>query len=193
MTSRCRATPRGSQSHHRGGNMPEGEPITSRGREYDLSLPAASSRLPSAFPPAPRQAAAVGLSHAAILRHIVASACHRQRIALPWAAAAAASRATAGAASSAEPIRRRQVVRVLFGGGTSERQVSLMSGTNVWLKLRESADLEVEPYLLAPYAEEGLAAGAGGVRDLRVWRLPYAVTARDAIGSPSRHIPSPAM
>ena len=32
----------------------------------------------------------------------------------------------------------RKPVFVLFGGSTSERQVSLMSGTNVWLKLRKS-------------------------------------------------------
>lgn len=32
---------------------------------------------------------------------------------------------------------------VIFGGNTSERQVSLMSGTNVWLNLRASADVSV--------------------------------------------------
>ena len=53
-------------------------------------------------------------------------------------------------------------------------QVSLMSGTNVWLKLRESPDLLVEPYLLAPYSEASLNS-AKGVKDLHVWRLPYAV------------------
>ncbi|KAK6946416.1 D-alanine--D-alanine ligase, C-terminal [Dillenia turbinata] len=38
---------------------------------------------------------------------------------------------------------------VAFGGETSERLVSLMSGTNVWLKLQAFADVEVTPYLLA--------------------------------------------
>jgi D-alanine-D-alanine ligase-like ATP-grasp enzyme len=56
----------------------------------------------------------------------------------------------------------RKPVHVLFGGQTSERQVSLMSGTNVWLKLRRSEKYEPHPFLW----------------DLRgnVWRLPYALT-----------------
>lgn len=32
-------------------------------------------------------------------------------------------------------------VLVIFGGDTSERQVSLMSGTNVWLNLQVSGDV----------------------------------------------------
>ena len=50
---------------------------------------------------------------------------------------------------------------VLFGGSTAERQVSLMSGTNVWLKLRRSSRYLPEPYLLDPQGE--------------VWQLPYAL------------------
>mmetsp|Transcript_35081 Transcript_35081/g.76681 ORF Transcript_35081/g.76681 Transcript_35081/m.76681 type:complete len:541 (+) Transcript_35081:177-1799(+) len=65
-----------------------------------------------------QQAAAVGLSHAAILRHIVAAACHRHHITHPWAT----FQATAGNPTLADPPKRGQVVRVLFGGGTSERQ-----------------------------------------------------------------------
>ena len=54
----------------------------------------------------------------------------------------------------------RKPVPILLGGKTSERQVSLMSGTNVWLKLRGSKKYEPQPYLL----------------DLQgaVWKLPYA-------------------
>lgn len=37
--------------------------------------------------------------------------------------------------------RPLQKAFVIFGGNTSERQVSLMSGTNVWLNLRASADV----------------------------------------------------
>jgi hypothetical protein len=133
--------------------------------------------------------AQVGLSHAAVLRHIVASACVRNNRHVPWATPAAAV------------APRRPTVRVLFGGGTSERQVSLMSGTNVWLKLRDStqvtpqahparstplparpnrlpprAQMTAEPYLLAPQPECGRDA-----RELAVWRLPYAGVLRHTV------------
>src|SRR5438128_10224328 len=94
-----------------------------------------------------QQAARVGLSHRAVLRAIVEQACRRQHIEPPlW--------------HEELGVGRRQVA-VLFGGGTSERQVSLMSGTNVWLKLRRSEKFEPVPYLL------DLDGG--------VWRVPYAL------------------
>lgn len=40
----------------------------------------------------------------------------------------------------------RAPLRVLFGGSSSERQVSVLSGVNIWLKLRHSAVLRPEPY-----------------------------------------------
>ncbi|MGE3537966.1 MAG: hypothetical protein AB7N91_11110 [Candidatus Tectimicrobiota bacterium] len=94
-----------------------------------------------------QQAARVGLSHRAVLQSIIERACQRQQIMPPtWPEATGQA--------------KRQVA-VLFGGATSERQVSLMSGTNVWLKLRQSATYAPTPYLLDL---EG-----------RVWRLPYAL------------------
>jgi D-alanine--D-alanine ligase len=51
---------------------------------------------------------------------------------------------------------------VIFGGESSERQVSLLSGTNVWLKLRNSKKFAPEPFLLD--AQKNF------------WRLPYALT-----------------
>jgi D-alanine-D-alanine ligase-like ATP-grasp enzyme len=53
-------------------------------------------------------------------------------------------------------------IHVLFGGSSAERQVSVMSGTNAWLKLRGCPGLQVYPYLL-----EG---------EQHVWALPYAYT-----------------
>lgn len=94
-----------------------------------------------------QQASRVGLSHAAILRHIVASAALRYGMTLPTEN------------SQKTVADKRKPVNVLFGGDTSERQVSLMSGTNVWLKLRKSKKYKPEPYLLD-------MKGA-------VWRLPY--------------------
>lgn len=45
------------------------------------------------------------------------------------------------------PIQKKPV-HVLFGGDTSERHVSVMSGTNVWLKLRQSETYNPTPFLL---------------------------------------------
>lgn len=45
---------------------------------------------------------------------------------------------------------------VLFGGESSERNVSVLSGVNVWLKLRSIPGLVVEPFLLAPPGYMGL-------------------------------------
>lgn len=47
------------------------------------------------------------------------------------------------------PANRRPVW-VIFGGNTAERQVSLMSGTNVWFKLERSHSLASSGFLLAP-------------------------------------------
>lgn len=43
---------------------------------------------------------------------------------------------------------KKRKINVIFGGITAERQVSLLSGSNVWLKLRKSSDLDVSPFLL---------------------------------------------
>ncbi len=91
------------------------------------------------------QGSRLGLTHGDVLRLIVASAARRYGIPLPN-----------------EPVVAKpdaQPVRVLLGGATAERQVSLMSGTNVWLKLRPTPAYRPEPYLLTASRE--------------VWRLPY--------------------
>ena len=93
-----------------------------------------------------QQATRVGMTHADLLRYIVTHACQREKIALP----------------AAQPVvaqKTKQTVYVLFGGDTAERQVSLMSGTNVWLKLSKSKYYKPQPYFLDKQ-------GA-------VWHLPY--------------------
>jgi len=55
--------------------------------------------------------------------------------------------------------KAKKPVSVLFAGNTAERQVSLMSGTNVWFKLRQSDRYAPEPYFLD---QKG-----------HVWHLPY--------------------
>jgi D-alanine--D-alanine ligase len=96
-----------------------------------------------------QQASRLGMSHAELLRYIVKSACRRNDIEFP---SGSKQLAVSG---------KRKAVNVLFGGLTSERQVSLMSGTNVWLKLRDSSEYEPHPYLLDLNGE--------------VWKLPYAL------------------
>ena len=95
-----------------------------------------------------QQGARVGMSHRGVLHYILESACRRHNISLPDDAGFTRT--------------ERKPVSVLFGGDTSERQVSLMSGTNVWLKLRRSKIYEPHPYLLDTKG--------------RVWRLPYHLT-----------------
>ncbi|MBI5229742.1 MAG: hypothetical protein HY981_00325 [Candidatus Magasanikbacteria bacterium] len=92
-----------------------------------------------------QQASRIGLTHRDALRHVVQRACARQGVRFPKMTAR-------------EPVARKKV-NIIMGGDNSERQVSLMSGTNVWLKLRQSKKYEPHPYLLD-------TQGA-------LWRLPY--------------------
>lgn len=101
------------------------------------------------------QAAEVGLSHAAALRYVLTNACARAQLAPP----------------AAGPVRHgaenRIPVPVIFGGSTAERQVSLLSGSNVWMKLSQSERYEPTPYLLRD--------------DASLWRLPYASALRHTV------------
>lgn len=94
-----------------------------------------------------QQTSRLGMSHSDLLRYVVKNSCARQNISFPEI--------------KDEKVISRKPVHVIFGGNTSERQVSLMSGTNVWLKLRKSKIYEPKPYLL-------------GLKN-DVWELPYAL------------------
>jgi D-alanine--D-alanine ligase len=96
----------------------------------------------------------IGMSHRDAVRFIVRSACLRYGI--KWKE----SSATSG-------VIKKSPVNVLFGGSTAERQVSVMSGTNVWLKLMRSKKYEPIPFLLD--------------NDHNVWRLPYLFTLRHTV------------
>lgn len=95
-----------------------------------------------------QQASRLGMSHSDLLRFIVKNSCIRQKINFPEI--------------KKDNNKSKKPVSVLFGGSTSERQVSLMSGTNVWLKLRKSKIYEPKPYLLD--------------FENNVWELPYTFT-----------------
>ncbi|MFA6325290.1 MAG: hypothetical protein WCX46_03645 [Candidatus Paceibacterota bacterium] len=93
-----------------------------------------------------QQASHLGMSHKDLLFYIVKNSCKRQGITFP---------------EVNDINKKKKPVSVIFGGSTSERQVSLMSGTNVWLKLRRSKIYEPKPFLLD--------------FENNVWELPYAL------------------
>ncbi|MDR3424469.1 MAG: hypothetical protein P4M13_05250 [Alphaproteobacteria bacterium] len=131
------------------------------------------------------QGSRIGFTHGDTLRYIVAHAAERYGIKAPLPPLGGRGvgvrgevgvceslvpphpRIKCGAGSNPLPPRGGRGnpptnIRVLFGGTTAERQVSLMSGTNVWLKLLHSADYMPAPYILAPEHE--------------IWQLPYSFT-----------------
>ncbi|GAQ81472.1 D-alanine--D-alanine ligase family protein [Klebsormidium nitens] len=119
-----------------------------------------------------QQAAEVGLAHADVLRRVLDTACARNGIGGPGMGSDNSKQGTPA------PLR---TVKVLFGGSTSERQVSLMSGTNVWLKLRSFSDLAVEPFLLAPAAQTSDSETSKEAGEREVWALPYASVLRHTV------------
>ncbi|KAL3536586.1 hypothetical protein ACH5RR_005047 [Cinchona calisaya] len=132
-----------------------------------------------------QQASKVGFSHSNILRTIIQHACLQSPNLLTYDIVSNTSSRRSGSSLSTESLPTNQNARkvfVIFGGDTSERQVSLMSGTNVWLNLRASRDLEVIPCLLAPTS--GYSSGfesAGNEVDASartVWSLPYSLVLR---------------
>lgn len=92
-----------------------------------------------------QQASRIGMTHSDILYYILERACFRQNINFP--------------AITPKTTQKRKKVNIIMGGNNSEKQVSLMSGTNVWLKLRHSKKYQPEPFLLDPRGN--------------IWRLPY--------------------
>lgn len=93
-----------------------------------------------------KQASFVGLSHGEALQVILKSACQRYNLKY----------------SQNEAVENQgKEVFVIFGGSTPERQVSLMSGTNVWLKLAKSKLYNPSPFLLDKNGD--------------VWLLPYSL------------------
>ena len=106
-----------------------------------------------------RQTSLLGMSHGETLRYIINSTLRRHKKEL------------------APPLPQhetgRRPVFVIFGGNSSERHVSLMSGTNVWLKLRQSPNYQPYPFLLS---KEG-----------NLWELPYATTLNHTVEEVEAH------
>lgn len=122
-----------------------------------------------------QQAAQVGLSHSGVLRWILRRACMRYEISLAERPPTASNQEFPGGVTKGK-TKSKQRVWVLFGGETSERQVSLMSGTNVWLKLQSWPDLEVEPFLLT-----ASDTTEHDMLEKSIWSLPYASVLRHTV------------
>ena len=96
-----------------------------------------------------QQAARIGFSHSDLLEYILRNSCTRYKINFNPAAADNAG---------------KQRVNVLLGGLTSERQVSVLSGTNTWLKLLNSPRYYPVPYILTSENNEYC-----------IYEIPYAI------------------
>ncbi|KAK7287185.1 hypothetical protein RIF29_00288 [Crotalaria pallida] len=132
-----------------------------------------------------QQASKVGFSHTNILRSIIHHACLRfpNLASVSGMSGHVPSRSKSSNLNKSFPHREgARKVFVIFGGDTSERQVSLMSGTNVWLNLQAFDDLEVTPCLLSSTSEHVSSVDKGkkpdDVRNRTVWSLPYSLVLR---------------
>ncbi len=96
-----------------------------------------------------RQASLLGMTHQQALEYILKRTCQRYGLTFP-------------VEEKKETHQSKLPVYVLFGSHNAERQVSLMSGTNVWLKLLQSHYHAPIPFLFDPQ---------GGI-----WELPYSFT-----------------
>jgi D-alanine--D-alanine ligase len=95
-----------------------------------------------------RQTSLLGMTHRQTLHYLLERVCKRANI--PFTEL------------NVCPIKSAVPVYVLFGNCNAERQVSLMSGTNVWLKLLHSHKLKPIPCLYDLQRE--------------IWQLPYSHT-----------------
>lgn len=132
-----------------------------------------------------QQASKVGFSHSNILRTIIQHACLRFPGLASYSCLSSSSRRRTKSSQLTKKHPRHpgvQKVFVVFGGDTSERQVSLMSGTNVWLNLQAFDDLEVTPCLLASTNDYSSNMNSNNkemdMNAKTVWSLPYSLVLR---------------
>lgn len=107
-----------------------------------------------------QQSARVGISHTELICYILENALKRYSKQYLLMAQKKSS-------STKKPVY------VVMGGATSERQVSLMSGTNVWLKLMHSDIYQATPFLLEDVNT--------------LWQLPYAFTLHHTVEEMVEH------
>ncbi|KAG2247203.1 hypothetical protein Bca4012_089667 [Brassica carinata] len=127
-----------------------------------------------------QQASKVGFSHSNILRTIIYRAISRYPQ-LSWYNYDESGRGS----KTMETPGDVQKVFVLFGGDTSERQVSVISGTNIWMNLQRFGDLKVTPCLLCSSLSNSMGAfpdkTESDLDNREVWLLPYSVVLRHTV------------
>lgn len=96
-----------------------------------------------------RQASLLGMTHRQALEYIIKRACQRYGLDFPIE-------------ERKQNVPSKKSVYVLFGSHNAERQVSLMSGTNVWLKLLQSQHHAPAPFFIDHQGN--------------IWELPYSFT-----------------
>lgn len=94
-----------------------------------------------------KQSTHCGLTHKSLISLIIAQACRRLAITPPK--------------NSEKSSTGKKPVYVLMGGSNAERQVSLMSGRNVWLKLLSSEKYQPTAIFIDPQQQ--------------AWQLPYSM------------------
>lgn len=115
-----------------------------------------------------RQASLLGMTHREVLEYVIKSACKRYGISFPQ--------------PEISQNHSKLPVYVLFGNRNAERQVSLMSGTNIWLKLLQSHEHAPVPFFFDHQGD--------------VWEIPYSYTLNhtveeiyaNCISSPITHL-----
>lgn len=88
----------------------------------------------------------MGFSHSNILRTVIQHACLRFPSLHQYSVVSSSSlkKKYSETNRTLPKHQDRRKVYVIFGGDTSERQVSLMSGTNVWLNLQAFDDVSIQ-------------------------------------------------
>ncbi|OMO84913.1 D-alanine--D-alanine ligase [Corchorus capsularis] len=133
-----------------------------------------------------QQASKVGFSHSNILRSIIHRACLRFPQLETYGSESDQQHRNSKSLKPPEASEGRKGIHkvfVIFGGDTSERQVSLISGTNVWLNLQASDDLDVTPCLLSRSIDHSSTTDSDNkdsddVSSREVWLLPYSLVLR---------------
>lgn len=100
-----------------------------------------------------QQASQVGFTHRDVLMHILRRAAADYGLQLPKS-----MNAKNEDSASRKPLKKERI-NVLGGGVSAERQVSLMSATNVWLKLKRSPVYDAHLYIVTG--------------DNELWHTPY--------------------
>lgn len=106
-----------------------------------------------------QQAARIGFSHSDLLEYVINQTLFRY--------------GKPRVRRKDEGAKKKKSIYVLMGGNTSERQVSLLSGTNVWLKLLQTDRYAPSAFLLD---QQGT-----------IWHLPYDFALHHTVEEMSEH------